>query len=205
MTATFNPSPLVARTAGLVLAGGRSRRFGSEKAVAQLHGRALMDWVADKLASFPVFAVSTAPDAAAAQRAMTIGAAVLFDDPSLPQGPLNGVHAGLVWACALGLDFLATAPCDAPLMTGAVYPALIDGIGEADACFAVVGTDEHPLCAVWRTNVAATLRDILAQGQHPPVRSVLAQLGARRVGFDDARGFANANTREALVELERRR
>lgn len=162
-----------------------------------------MDWVVDRLALFPAFAVSAAPGSAAAQRAATIGAPVLVDDSNLPHGPLNGVHAGLAWARARGFDFLATAPCDAPLVAGTVYAALLDGIGDASASFAIVGGDEHPLCAVWRTDVDRALRAVLAQGEHPPVRVMLAQLGARRIAFDDARGFANANTREALAALER--
>jgi len=43
----------------------------------------------------------------------------------------------------------------------------------------------------------------LPGGEHPPVRAVLAQLGARRIPFDDARSFGSANTRETLAALER--
>src|SRR6185503_10850243 len=35
--------------AGLVLAGGRSIRFGGEKAVAKLEGRTLLEWAAERL------------------------------------------------------------------------------------------------------------------------------------------------------------
>jgi molybdopterin-guanine dinucleotide biosynthesis protein A len=35
---------------GVVIAGGRSRRFGAEKAVAQLGGRPLLLWAAERLA-----------------------------------------------------------------------------------------------------------------------------------------------------------
>lgn len=203
MTAAFAPTQLFARTAGVLLAGGRSLRFGSEKAVAQLRERALMDWVADKFAPFAAFAVSAPPESSAARHATVLGAPVLVDDPDLPNGPLNGVHAGLAWASACGFEFLATAPCDAPFIADTVYPALLAGIGEARASFAVVGNDEHPLCAVWRTDMQPALRAILADAEHPPVRAVLAQLGARRVAFDDARSFSNANTRAALADLER--
>jgi hypothetical protein len=43
---------------------------------------------------------------------------------------------------------------------------------------------------------------LLMQGEHPPARTVLARLSARRIPFDNARGFTNANTRETMAALE---
>ena len=51
---------------GLVIAGGRSQRFGGEKAVALLGGRPLLLWAADRLArACNVVAVNARPGTAA--------------------------------------------------------------------------------------------------------------------------------------------
>ena len=76
-------------------------------------------------------------------------------------------------------------------------------MGNAPAAFAVTDTGEHPLCAVWRVEMAEYIAAEFVDGRHPPVRALLAERGARRVHFKDARAFANANTPDALEALER--
>lgn len=190
------------RTGGLLLAGGQSRRFGSEKAVARFGDAPMMDAVAERFAGFPAFAVSARPGSAAARRANFIQAPVLHDDPALPSGPLAGVCAGLAWAQDNKLEFLATAPCDAPLLPHDLFARLLGAIGSAPAAFAITASGEHPLCAVWRASLRETLEHVLSNGVHPSVRSFLAAQGARGVRFKDTRAFANANTKDMLAALE---
>jgi len=192
-----------ARVGGMLLAGGQSRRFGAEKAVARFGEKLMMDAVAERFASFADFAISAKPGSAAAARAACLRATILHDDPSLPSGPLAGVLEGLRWAHARSLDFLATAPCDAPLLPSDVFECLLDAIGPAPAAFASTSVGEHPLCAVWRPALRTPLESALRSGVHPSVRSFLAEQQAQRVWFDDARAFANANTADVLLALER--
>ena len=195
--------PTKERVGGMLLAGGQSRRFGAEKAVARFGETLMMDAVAERFAGFAHFAISTRPRSAAATRATILHATILNDDPSLPSGPLAGVLEGLKWAHARNLDFLATAPCDAPLLPADVFERLLNAIGPTPAAFAVTSVGEHPLCAVWRVTLQAPLERLLKNGIHPSVRSFLTEQQARRVWFDDARAFANANTVDALLALER--
>jgi len=190
------------RTGGLLLAGGQSRRFGSEKAVARFGDAVMMDAVAERFAGFPVFAVSAKPGSAAARRANFIHAPVLHDDPALPSGPLAGVCAGLAWAQKNNLEFLATAPCDAPLLPHDLFARLLGAIGDVPAAFAITASGAHPLCTVWRVSLRETLERALTNGVHPSVRSFLAATSARGLCFEDADAFANANTLDALAALE---
>ena len=114
------------------------------------------------------------------------------------RGRLRAYLEGLKWAHARNLDFLATAPCDAPLLPTDLFERLLDAIGPAPAAFAVTSVGDHPLCAVWRVALQTPLEHSLRSGVHPSVRSFLAQQHAQRVWFDDARAFANANTVDAL-------
>ena len=197
-------SPLTTtRVGGMLLAGGQSRRFGAEKAVARFGETLMMDAVAERFAPFADFAISARPGSAAAARGTRLRATLLQDDPSLPPGPLAGVLEGLKWAQARNLDFLVTAPCDAPLLPTDVFARQLDAIGAASAAFAVTSEGEHTLCAVWRVALQTPLESALRSGVHPPVRSFLSEQHAQRVWFDDARAFANANTADALLALER--
>ena len=193
-----------ARVAGLALAGGLSRRFGSEKALAILEGAPLMSHVARSLESAcGIVAVSTRPGSGAEVLAAALGLESLADDPAHPNGPLAGVAAGLAWASGRGCDRLVTLPCDTPRVGRSEIAALLDGIGAAPAAFAVTNDGPHPLCAVWRTTLAPPLAAVLADGRHPSVRAFLADSGAAEIRFTDGEAFRNANDPDALRALRR--
>lgn len=190
--------------AGLLIAGGRSLRFGEEKSIALFRGAPLMDACAHVFAPLAIFAVSARPGSGAERLALSRANTVLHDDPALPSGPLAGVVAGLRWAKAKDFALLATAPCDAPLLPSDVVQRLADGIGDATAAYAVTSGGIHPVCALWRIALLDVIETRLRTGAHPAVRAVLAECGAVPVLFEDGDAFANANTPEALAALEQR-
>lgn len=195
--------PLTLSTGGLLLAGGRSSRFGAEKAVAPFGGRLMMDAVLTRFGVLAACAVSARTESAAAAHAQALGLTILPDAPDAPAGPLAGIAAGLAWAKTAKFKVLATTPCDAPLLPLDLFPLLLASMGDAPAALAVTDAGEHPLCAVWRVEMAEYIAAELTDGRHPPVRALLAAHGARRVHFRDVHAFANANTPDALEALER--
>lgn len=164
---------MAGRTGGVVLAGGRSSRFGAEKATAPFEGRLMMDAALDRFAPLARRAVSARAESTAALHAHALGLPVLADAPDAPRGPLAGVAAALSWAKALDLSIVATAPCDTPFLPLNVFPKLLEGLGDAPAACAVTECGEHPLCAVWRVELAPRIADAIANGQHPAVRDLV--------------------------------
>jgi molybdopterin-guanine dinucleotide biosynthesis protein A len=185
--------------AGLVLSGGRSSRFGGEKAAALLDGKPLLAWAAERLqaACAPV-AVSARPGSEAEGLAGAMP--VLHDRPGDPDGPLAGVRAGLAWARAIGARALAVTPCDAPLLPADLYARLIAAAG-VGAAVAEAGGRPQSLCAVWPVSALPALEAAIAGGEHPAVWRLLDEINAVRVRFDDAEAFANLNTREDLARI----
>lgn len=194
----------ISRTAGVVLAGGRSSRFGEDKALAQLRGASLLDYAMRPLARLPALAVSAKPASPVAEHARARGLDVVTDDPGISDGPFAGILAALAWADAIGWSFLATVPCDAPLLPDDLVLVLLMERKGAFAAFAETAHGAHPLCAVWDIRIRAPLQRALSHGRHPAVRRFLADIGATAVHFDAADVFANANTRDVLTDLERR-
>jgi molybdopterin-guanine dinucleotide biosynthesis protein A len=182
---------------GLVLAGGRSSRFGYEKAAADLAGRPLIAWVLQVLTpACAEVAINARPGTQAAAFGERLGCVILADDPCDPEGPLAGVRAGLAWALTRGADALATAPCDTPFLPADLVTRLAEGwtLG-AGARVAVSDDGMAPLCALWPVPAALRLiAETLAAGRHPPVRRVLEDLRADEVKFPDPRAFDNLNT-----------
>lgn len=192
------------RVAGLVLAGGLSRRFGREKATAVWRGRPLLAWSLAALDDCcALVAVSAAPGSGAEILAREADRLVINDDRAHPRGPLAGLAAGLAWATSAGFDVLATMPCDTPLVAPADVRTLIEALGEADGAHAVTEDGPQGLCAIWRSWLAPALAARLAAGDHPPVHGLLAEIGSRPVRFADAARFRNINTEADLAGSQR--
>jgi molybdopterin-guanine dinucleotide biosynthesis protein A len=196
---TSNTS-LPARPAGLVLAGGRSSRFGAEKAVQSLAGRTLMEWSLAALSAVCGEVAVSAATGSAAVLAQSLGRTVLVDDPAHADGPLAGVAAGLAWAAAQGAAQLVTLPCDTPAVTGAILAQLLEAAGGGGG-FAATADGPQNLCAVWPVTALAGLRAAMHDGGHPSVRDALSAAGCRAVPFDDPAAFANINTPDDLAAL----
>jgi molybdopterin-guanine dinucleotide biosynthesis protein A len=204
MTEPWRSNANAVSVAGLVLAGGRSVRFGGEKAVATLHGRPLLLWAVQRLRrSCSSVAVSVRRNTEAEALAEANGLATLYDAPQDAAGPLSGVKAGLIWAAGMGARSLAVTPCDAPLLPDDLFPRLIEQAA-GGAAMAETVEGRQPLCAVWPVDALPAVSAALQGGAHPPTWQMLETLGASKVRFDPPEAFANLNTRDDLAAVEAR-
>jgi molybdenum cofactor guanylyltransferase len=186
---------------GVVIAGGRSVRFGGEKAVATLAGKPLLIWAAERLARSCVsVAVNARAGTEADALARAEGLTVLHDAQGDPDGPLSGVKAGLVWAMELGAAAIAVSPCDVPLLPDSLFARLIAAAGTG-AAMAETSEGHQPQCAVWPVSALAKLTASLAGGAHPATWRMLESIGAERVRFSQPEAFANINTRDDLATV----
>lgn len=160
---------------GVVLAGGQSRRFGGDKAVAQLGRHRLIDHVAAR-------ARSQASALAINGRDYGLGLPVI-PDAMTSEGPLTGVLSALQWARDAGFSAIVTFSCDAPFFPPDLVERLAGGLTPALSCtFASAGGSRHPAFAIWRTSVLGQLHQVYAAG----TRSLMAaqdQVGAAAVMF----------------------
>ena len=187
---------------GLVLAGGRSVRFGGEKAVAKLGGRTLLEWAVERLRTVAAdVAVNVRAGTESEAVANALGLPTLRDEAGDALGPLAGVKVGLIWAEQQSASLLAVSPCDAPLLPDDLYVRLLER-ADGGAAMAETRDGRQPLCAVWPVTALPAVRDALVGGAHPPTWQLLERLGARKVLFDRPEAFANINTRDDLASIE---
>ncbi|MGL5008626.1 MAG: NTP transferase domain-containing protein, partial [Paracoccaceae bacterium] len=142
-------------------------------------------------------AVSANGDAA---RLAAFSLPVLPDDDA-SMGPLSGILAALRWAGAAGADAVISAPVDCPFLPGDLAPRLLlAGL----PAMASSGGHDHPVCALWPTNLAAPLQAFLASGVKPRVTDFLNQHGVVRAPFPDDGAFQNVNAPADLAAAEAR-
>ena len=148
---------------GILLAGGRSRRMGSDKALLDWHGRPLVLHVAELLrdaVAGPVVVV-TAP----AQELPTLPAGVeRAVDLVAGQGPLEGIRTGLE-ALAGRVELALVWSVDAPNPRPEVCRLLVAALGEADAAVPFFAGVVHPLSAVYRVSLLPLVTRLLASGE----------------------------------------
>lgn len=201
MSAEIGQQVRFADVAGVVIAGGRSVRFGGEKAVAGLAGKPLLIWAVERLRlNCGVVAVNARPGTEAEALAAAEGVPVLHDAQGDAAGPLAGVKVGLAWAVQVGARALAVSPCDVPLLPDSLFQRLITTAGSG-AAMAETVEGHQPLCAVWPVSALARVTEALQEGRHPPTWLVLESIGAVRVRFPSPEAFANINTRADLAAI----
>lgn len=159
---------------GVVLAGGQSRRMGTDKAVLPVGGQRLVDRAVRTLHACCEQVLVASGDG---RRLAGLDVEQVADaEPGA--GPLGGILAGLERAVH---PLVAVMAVDMPEADPAVLRLLArTWSGEAVVLPRADGRLQ-PLHAVWSRACAGDLRDLLARGERS-VNAVVEQLGARVLG-----------------------
>lgn len=174
--------------AGVVLAGGRSRRMGTDKAALHHHGSSLLTHVLDALAGAldgPLVVVGAAGDPRelppeTARRPWRARCAVATD-PVAGRGPLQGLATGLRAVEQAGSAVVVAV--DLPhLHPDLVRAVLAHRVPPVEVALPVLDGHRQHLLAAYATGLAARADDLLGRGE----RSVGALIAASRVRELDA-------------------
>jgi molybdopterin-guanine dinucleotide biosynthesis protein A len=176
---------------GLVLAGGNSRRMGSDKAALELEGITLLDRAVGLLRSqLDDVWVSVRAD----QKQLPVRSVYpLLEDRLENSGPAAGILAA--HAHAPQAAWLVVA-CDLPLLDAATLRFLIDGRDsslDATALVASAAADPEPLCAIYEPVTLAAFQAQASTGNLSP-RAWLKHARVRLLVAPDANALRNANT-----------
>ncbi|MCF6290447.1 MAG: molybdenum cofactor guanylyltransferase [Desulfobacterales bacterium] len=179
---------------GVILAGGRSSRFGRNKALAELSGRPLIEQVAATLCPlFPSCLVVT--DTPGQYRFLDLP---MINDVFPDKGPLAGIHAALE---ASGEERVFIAACDMPFLAPELVRYLCKLSRESDSLAVVprLSRGPEPLCAVYHRDAAGLFAHRLGRDLGS-VADALARIQVRWVAeaellsvVPDLKSFVNLN------------
>jgi len=175
-----------------ILAGGKSRRFGQNKALFVIDGKAILERVVAAIpAAHQIFLVTNSP----AEYAH-------LDLPALPDhypglGPLAGIHAGLVHSPHEWNFFLA---CDFPRLQSAVINEILAVPRAAQVILPETSEGLQPLCALWSKSTLPEIENAL-QSRTLSVHAVLEKLFLHAILSTTPESLFNLNTPEDFVKL----
>ncbi|MCV7049992.1 molybdenum cofactor guanylyltransferase [Mycobacterium heidelbergense] len=187
--------------AGIVLAGGESRRMGRDKAGLPGPGGAatLAEFVVGVVAQRcePVFVMAAPGQPLPALRARIIR------DEVRGLGPLPATGRGLRAAAEAGARFAFVCAVDMPLLTVELIDDLVRLATETDA-EVVLPWDgrSHYLAAVYRTDLADRIDALVAAGERK-MSALIDASDAQQIVLPDSRPLTNVNTDADLRALVR--
>lgn len=195
------------RPRGVVLAGGRSRRFGeTNKAVATINGKSLLSRAVAAVRSAgtgpPIVAVRSKRQQARLEPVLASPVEFVRDDPTLA-GPLAGVVSA---ASTTSTDRIAVVGCDMPFVNVEAIHWLACRSSTADAIAPLdeVGTVQ-PLHAIYQTDVFSgntvpgnSLRAVLDR-----VDCCCVPVGTAPATLPLGRSLTNINTKPELHDARR--
>lgn len=169
---------------GAIVAGGRSTRFGSDKALAVLDGRPLIEHV--------IAGMAPQVDEILVCGREWSGLPSVPDRPRPDLGPLGGIAAALAYAGQHGFDMVLTAGCDVL----PVPPDLAARLLPAPALFAT-----QPLFGLWPVSLLPLIDRQIEQDDRS-LRGWASAAHARTVACELS--FYNFNNAEELIYYKTR-
>ena len=200
------------RVAGVILAGGLSRRMGGgDKTLLQLGSRPMLAHVIGRLSpQVETLALNANGDP---DRFAEFGLPVLPDPVEGFAGPLAGVLAGLNWAATIeGITHIVTAAGDTPFFpVDLVECFLAENDGrDRRIVLAQTGGRRHPVFGLWPVELREDLAGWMTTTDTYKVLAwvdrhdhMVAEFNASVIGGQSIDPFFNANTPEELSEAER--
>ncbi len=189
--------------AGLILAGGRSSRMGSNKARQALGEDTLIARVVHGLGAQVTRIAISANEPLEVDKACPI----LSDTIPNFAGPLAGISAGLKWAHALPdrPDFLAIVPVDAPFFPGNLVANLSRQTPPDFISVARCNGVTHQTFSLLPISLTPILEAYLLNNGSLKLMDFIATQNHRFVDFEATQGFdpfLNINTPDDLKAAE---
>lgn len=188
-----NPAERAVDFEGAVLAGGASRRMGTDKAFVEIDDLTLLQRVAAAL--YEAGAASVVVVGGDAERITDLGMAHV-EDLWPQQGPLGGIITALRSTSA---ETVAVLSCDLTRPSPDAVNAVRDGIGRADVSVPVSGGRAEWLHAVWRRSALDALERSFTNGIRAP-KHVVGELQVSWFTDGDPAWFHDADYPHELPE-----
>jgi molybdopterin-guanine dinucleotide biosynthesis protein A len=195
----------MAKLTGIVLAGGRSRRMGQDKAALMFDGVSLLQRCVDRLSSVVDELVLVGAPGSPLPAVVSDLPMHTVEDPVEGEGPLMGIAVGLQ---AASTPVAVVVAVDMPLLEPELLRLLASRVDSTHRWVVPIANDRpQPLCSAFSVDALSAIRAHLDAGDRAPM-ALAADLAAYRMQADEwsvvdaeGRSFLNVNTPEEFRDL----
>lgn len=190
----------------VILAGGKSRRFGADKAVAKLGEKSLIDYTINKLEpKFAEILVIT-------NNPMQVSKNNIFfikDTMAGQLGPLVGILSAMEWVKNndKNYEWIISFPCDTPFFEEKIIDKVINSQKSSDKklLFLKSGNKRHNIFGLWSIELMEQLRNDINQGARK-VEDWANKIGTEivEINSESDKSFLNINTKLDLEEAQKK-
>lgn len=185
---------------GVIFAGGASRRYGRDKAMAKLDGVPLLQRVVDRFApQVNALVISGEPRLEIAVPAIP--------DSLQGAGPLSALCSVLRQAMQHDWPMVATVSCDTPFIPVDIVARLWGALKNHDCAVASRGGVRHLTCTLWATRACPEIEAAFEAGVRS-LHGAVSRLDAVAVDFSAIDGgpegdpFYNINSPEDMAAAQ---
>lgn len=179
------------RLGGAVLAGGASRRMGTDKALISRDGVTLVEGAVAALRAADADPVVVIGGDRAALEALHLD---VVDDRWPGEGPLGGIITALRH---VETDIVAVLSCDLTDASAIAVTSVVGALGTADVAVPVVGGRTQWMHAAWRRSALPVLTAAFEAGRRAP-RDAVSALTVTELLDGDPCWFHDADRPEDL-------
>ncbi|KPL59202.1 hypothetical protein AM506_13330 [Rossellomorea vietnamensis] len=185
------------KIAGVIVAGGQSRRFGSDKAFSLYKGKPFFQHSLQAVSSFADEMIIVTSSRLFSRFEALPNVHVVEDvDEFKGCGPLAGIYTVM---SAYQAEWYAVLPVDVPLVTSSLVNRLVSKVDERyDAIVPVIGGKLQPLLALYRESVRETIYEQLVNEDYK-MGNILKSLSVLYLTEEEVaekEAFHNINTKQ---------
>ena len=189
----------------VVLAGGRSKRFGEDKSQAKLRGKILIDYILKEIINnfSEVLIVANS-----SIKHLNSDKIIKIEDYKKNLGPLGGIFSAMKWVKENNKKFqwIASFPSDTPFFKMDNFNDFLKRVNEKESelFFMKSGEKRHNIFGLWSVHLVDQLEKDLEKGTRK-VERWANDIGVKiiNMSFEKQDPFFNINTKEDLEIAEK--
>ena len=189
----------------VVLAGGKSKRFGEDKSQAQLGSKILIDYILSEIINDFIEVIIVANDPI---KHLSSNKITKIEDCKRDLGPLGGIFSAMKWAKdnKKKYQWIITFPSDTPFFKNKIMHSFLNKINtkESELFFMKSNEKRHNIFGLWSLDLIDQLEKDLENGSRK-VENWANNIGVKTINmsFEKEDPFFNINTKEDLEKAEK--
>jgi len=190
---------------GVVLAGGKSQRFGEDKCQVKLGGKLLIDYILSEIIDEFQEVLLISNNSINFKKSEKIS---LVNDFKKDLGPLGGVLTAMKWIKKKNKNYqwISTFPVDTPFFKKQILKDFLQTLKHEESKLFFIRSDDtrHNIFGLWSIDLLDRLEEDLNKGDRK-VEIWANSIGVKSVNmrFENNDPFFNINTKEDLEKAEK--